>query len=343
MTILVTGNQGYIGPILAELLIAEGHQVIGYDTGYYSGAELYTIPNNIRQIAKDIREVAREDLENVDAVVHLAGLSTDPLGELDKRLTEDINFKATVKLAKLSKDAGVKRFVYAASQSMYGIANTDHELEEDEEKNPITAYARTKWEAEQEIKKFNSDDFVVVAFRPSTVFGASPNLRCDIVFNSLVASAYTTGNIEIKSDGTPWRPVVHVQDVSNAFIAGIEAPAALVAGQSFNIGIPNGNYTVRDLAEAAQRAVPGSKLKFTGEHGPDARTYRVSFKKILSVLKDYYKPAWGLDAGGKELVDLFRRVNFTETQFRGRPAIRLEQIKYLLREKKLDENLLWQK
>lgn len=343
MTILITGNQGYIGPILITMLLEKGHRVVGYDTGYYAGAELFTIPNKITQITKDIRDVTREDLAGVDAVIHLAGLTTDPLGALDARLTEDINFKATVRLANLAKEAGVKRFVYAASQSMYGVANTDHELDEDAPKNPVTAYARTKWEAEQEIKKLDADDFIVASFRPSTVFGPSPNLRCDIVFNSLVASAYTTGNIEVKSDGTPWRPVVHIEDVSRAFIAGIEAPRALVGGQSFNVGIPNGNYTVRDLAEAAQRAVPGSKLKFTGEHGPDSRTYRISFKKILSVLKDYYRTAWDLDKGGKELVDFFERVHFTEAQFRGRPAIRLEQIKHLLRENKLDENLRWRR
>ncbi|MBI2278866.1 MAG: NAD(P)-dependent oxidoreductase [Candidatus Brennerbacteria bacterium] len=341
MTILITGNRGYIGPILVEMLLAKGYEVVGYDAGYYAGNELYTTKNEIKQITKDVREIKEEDLNGVDVVIHLAGLSTDPLGELDERLTEEINFRATIKLARLARSAGVKRFVYASSQSMYGVADTDYELDEDAPKNPVTAYARTKWEAEQELGKLDSDDFTVTSFRPSTVFGPSPNLRCDIVFNSLVASAYTTGNIEIKSDGTPWRPVVHIKDVSRAFIAGIEAPRELVGGQSFNVGIPNGNYTVRELAEAAQRAVPGSKLKFTGEHGPDSRTYRVSFKKILSVLKDYYKPEWDLDKGGEELIAFFKRVNFTEAQFRGRPAIRLEQIKYLLRGKKLDENLLW--
>ena len=198
-----------------------------------------------------------DDFTGIDAVIHLAALSNDPLGELDPRLTEEINFKGTLRVAELAKQAKVKRFVYASSQSMYGVADTSHELAEDEA-GPygVTAYARTKWDAELALKKMSSPNFAVVCFRPSTVFGASPRLRCDIVFNNLVACAYTTGKIEIKTDGTPWRPVVHIKDVSNAFIAGLEAPLELVMGESFNVGIPNGNYTVRDLAEAAQRSVP---------------------------------------------------------------------------------------
>jgi nucleoside-diphosphate-sugar epimerase len=173
------------------------------------------------------------------------------------------------------------------------------------------------------------------------VFGASPNLRCDIVFNNLVASAYTTGKIEIKSDGTPWRPVVHIKDVCSAFIAGLEAPKELVAGQSFNVGIKNGNYTVRQLAASAKEVVPGSSLIFTGEHGSDSRTYRVSFKKILSVLKDYYKPEWDLIRGGKELVEFFDKINFTEEMFRGRKCNRLAQLKYLVEKQKLNKDLSW--
>jgi nucleoside-diphosphate-sugar epimerase len=203
----------------------------------------------------------------------------------------------------------------------------------------ITIYAKTKWQAECKLKELGSRDFVVVSFRPSTVFGASPRLRCDIVYNNLVGCAYTTGKIEIKSDGTPWRPVVHIRDVSSAYIAGLEAPETLVANQAFNVGIPNGNFTVRDLGEAAQRAVKGSQLIFTGEHGSDSRTYRVSFKKILTVLKDYFKPEWDLDRGGKELVELFKKVHFTEEQFRGRTTNRLKQLEYLKQTHKLNMEL----
>lgn len=342
MRILVTGNQGYVGSVLTEFLNARGHAVVGFDTGYYDGCELYPPAQAARQIRKDILHTSPDDFIGIDAVIHLAALSNDPLGELEPRLTEDINLQAALRLADLAKDAGVKRFIYSSSQSMYGVSPTDAELEEDSsEKNPVTAYARTKWEAEEKLKEMNSGDFTVVCFRPSTVFGVSPMLRCDIVFNNLVACAYTTGKIEIKSDGTPWRPVVHVQDVAKAFLAGLEAPAELIAGQSFNVGVLNGNYTVRDLAEAAQRAVPGSVLVFTGEHGHDSRTYRVSFKKILDVLKDYYQPEWDLDRGGEELVGLFKKINFTEEQFRGRACNRLKQIQFLKGENKLNENLQW--
>lgn len=342
MTILLTGNKGYIGSVLGRVLTEKGYNVVGFDTGYYDGHELYPIKPLWRQINKDIRDITHNDLKGIDAVVHLAALSNDPLGEFNPDLTQNINFLATLKLARLAKKVGVKRFIYASSQSMYGIADTSHELSEDEA-GPYgeTAYAKTKWEAEQELKKLSSSNFIVVCMRSSTVFGASPRLRCDIVFNNLVGSAYATGKIEIKSDGTPWRPVVHVLDVSEAFVAGLEAPKELVNGESFNVGIPNGNYTVKDLALAAQRALPGSTLTFTGEEGSDARTYRVSFKKILSVLKDYYKPQWDLDRGGKELVDLFKRVNFTKEQFSGATCNRLLQIRYLVDSHKLNADLRW--
>lgn len=344
MNILVTGNKGYIGAVLVESLLAKGYKVVGYDIDYYADCQIYEFNQPVRQIKKDIREVNIHDLEGVDAVIHLAALSNDPLGQLDQSLTEEINFKGTLRLAEYAKKAEVKRFIYSSSQSMYGISQSDSELDEDNSsKNPITAYARTKWEAECRIKEINSRDFCIVCLRPSTVFGASPKLRCDIVFNNLFACAYTTGRIEVKSDGTPWRPVVHVRDVSNAFIAALEAPLDLVSGQSFNVGIKDGNYTVRELAEAAQRAVPGSSLIFTGEHGCDSRTYRVSFKKILSVLKDYYNPVWDLDKGGRELIDLFRKIGLTEEQFRGRTCNRLQQLNYLIQNKKLDKELKWRR
>ncbi|MDP3794930.1 MAG: NAD(P)-dependent oxidoreductase [bacterium] len=327
MKVLLTGNQGYIGAVLTELLLARGYDVVGYDTGYYAACALEAPAVPTRQIVKDIRDVTAENLQGVDAVAHLAALSNDPLGELAPELTDQINRDASITLARLAKAAGVRRFVYASSQSMYGTSDIDAELDEDaSSKNPVTAYARTKWEAEQELRKLADKRFTVVCLRPSTVFGASPMLRSDIVFNNLVGCAYTTGKIEIKSDGTPWRPVVHVRDVASAFIAGLEAPAALVNAQAFNVGIPDGNFTVRDLAQAARRAVPGSTLVFTGEHGQDARTYRVSFAKILTVLKDYYRPQWDLDRGGRELVDFYKRTGFSEGQFRGSMTNRLKCI-----------------
>lgn len=330
MKILVTGNLGYIGSVLVPILIKKGYEVIGYDIGYYKDCLLYDDLVKIHQINKDIRDVSLEDLRGIDAIIHLAALSNDPLGELSPGLTEEINLMGTLRIAELAKKVGVKRFIYSSSQSMYGISKTDTELEEDNsEKNPITSYARTKWDAELALNKLQSDSFIIVSFRPSTVFGASARLRCDIVFNNLVACAFTTGKIEIKSDGTPRRPVVHVKDVCSAYIAGLIAPKELVAGRSFNVGIPDGNFTVRQLAEAAQRAVPGSELTFTGEHGNDARTYVVSFNRILTELSDFYKPEWDLDRGGRELIELFNKVNFNVDDFRGTKTNRLNQLSSL--------------
>jgi len=341
MKVLVTGNRGYVGIILTQMLLDKNYDLIGLDIDYYKGWELEPINQSNPQITKDIRAVNQQDVEGMDAVIHLAALSNDPLGELAPQLTEEINLRSTIKLAELAKSVGVKRFVYASSQSMYGVSDTRNELDEvNSEKNPVTAYARTKWEAELELKKMHSDAFVVVCFRPSTVFGASPRLRCDIVFNNLVACAYTTGKIEILSDGTPWRPVVHVRDVCQAFIAGLVAPAELVGGKAFNVGIPNGNFTVRDLAEAAQRSVPGSDLVFLNEH-TDPRTYRVSFRRILSELKDYFQPEWDLEKGGKELVKYFIKVNFTEDDFRGPKCNRMKQLEILRKQNKLNRDLKW--
>jgi nucleoside-diphosphate-sugar epimerase len=329
MKIMVTGDRGYIGAVLMPILIKKGYEVTGYDSGFFVDNVLEEFEDGYPKITKDIRDVTMDNLHGVDGIIHLAGLSNDPLGEFSPKLTEDINYNGTMRLAELAKDAGVSRFIYASSQSMYGISDTSGELDEDDsEKKPVTAYAIAKWNAEQKLHSMTSDNFVVTSLRPSTVFGASPRLRCDIVFNNLVACAYTTGKIEIMSDGTPWRPVVHIKDVCSAFIAGLEAPAEIVSGRAFNVGIPNGNFTVRDIAEAAQRAVPESELIFTGEH-TDPRTYRVGFKRILTELQDYYKPEWDLDMGGKELVEMFDRIGFTEKQFRGKETIRLQQLTYL--------------
>jgi len=329
MRVLVTGDQGYIGSVLVGVLQDKGYEVSGLDIGFFSDNLLDKGLDNYPRITKDIRDIEPTDLEDIDAVIHLAALSNDPLGEFSPKLTHEINTFGSINLAECARKAGAKRFIFSSSQSMYGISKLDNELDEDSsQKNPVTAYASAKWDAEQGLSKMNSDDFMVTSFRPSTVFGASPRLRSDIVFNNLVASAYTTGKIEIMSDGTPWRPVVHVKDVCKAFIAGLEAPSSILAAKAFNVGILNGNFTVRDLAEAANRSVPNSKLVFTGEH-QDSRTYKVSFKRILSDLSTFYDPNWDLDKGGKELVDFFDNINFTEAQFRSRQTIRLKQLMYL--------------
>ncbi len=342
MKILVTGNNGYIGTVLVEELFKKNYEVIGYDIDYFYDCNLTNKNNKLtKQIKKDIRNITEDDLDGIDIVIHLAGLANDPLGEFDPKLTDEINYQSTIKIAELSKIKKVKRFIYASSQSMYGVSDLQEELdEEDSKKNPVTAYAKTKWEAEKKIKNLDNNDFTVVMFRPSTVFGVSPRLRCDIVYNSLVASAYTTGKIEILSDGSPWRPVIHVKDLCNAFISGIEAPKELVSGQSFNVGIKNGNFTVKDLAESAQRVVTGSELVFLNQH-TDPRTYKVSFKKILTTLKDYFKPEWSLDKGGYELVNFFRDVNFSENDFRNEKVNRLKKLESLIQKKKINNKLEW--
>lgn len=341
-SVLVTGDKGYIGSVLTERLAQLDYQIFGLDTGFYEAQTIAPTFEDYQSVRKDIREIDSSDLEGIDAVIHLAGLSNDPLGELAPQLTEKINFEATMRLANLAKAAGVKRFVYSSSQSMYGIADDENgELDEDAPKNPITAYARTKWDAELALLDMASDDFAVVCFRPSTVFGFSPRLRTDIVFNNLLCCAYTRGRIEIKSDGSPWRPVIHVQDVCSAFIAGLQAPAALIQKQSFNVGIRNVNYRVRDIADAVHALLPESELLYTGEHGSDSRTYQVCFDKINDQLGEYFKPSWSLLDGGKDMLEKFAQYGFSEADFSGITTNRLNCLKALLEQGELNEQLQW--
>ena len=340
MTVLVTGNLGYIGSVLTPALTRRGYRVRGFDSGLFADCTLSEVEAPRDQIWRDIRAIEAVDVEGLDGVIHLAGLSNDPLGELDPSLTQAINFDATVRLGELARNAGVRRFVYASSQSMYGISDSDQALDEDlSEKLPLTAYAKTKWEAELALMSMRAPGFEVTAFRPSTVFGASPRLRCDIVFNNFMACAFTTGSIEIKSDGKPRRPAVHVLDVCEAFIAGLEADASLVDGRAFNVGVADGNYTVRQLALAAQAAVPGTDLVFTGEHGSDSRTYTVGFDRILGELGSHFNPSWDLDRGGAELVRFFRETGFEERHFRGGVCNRLIRIGELIEAGRIDESL----
>lgn len=338
MKILVTGNLGYIGTIVTEVL-SSSYEVVGLDNGLYEECLLKKEIKPTKQINKDIRDIDISDLEGIDAIIHLAALSNDPLGELNPDLTNQINFLAVKKIADLAKKNGVKRFIYASSQSMYGISTSIDELDEyTSEKNPVTEYAKTKWNAEKYLTSLNDKNFLVVCFRPSTVFGASPRLRCDIVFNNFMACAYTAGKIEIKSDGSPWRPVVHVRDVTAALISGLNAPKDLIAGKSYNVGIENGNYTVKNLADIVQKVMPDCDIIFTKEHLVDPRSYKVSFDRILNDLKDYYKPQWDLEKGAYELLNFFKEVNFTEKDFRGPKTNRIINIKSKL-ENRIDSDL----
>lgn len=340
MRILVTGNQGYIGSVLSPRLAALGHDVEGLDCGYFRDCIVGKAPDEIHTLARDIRDVLPQDVAGFDAIVHLAGLSNDPLGELVPGVTEDINFRATMRLAELARDAGVQRFVYSSSQSMYGISTSDSELDEDDsEKAPVTSYARTKWAAEVALRAMATTDFLTVSFRPSTVFGVSPRQRCDIVFNNLVGAGFTAGVISVKSDGTPWRPVVHVRDACQAFEAGITAPGELLNGRAFNVGPLDGNYTVNDLASAAQAVNPGSSLEFTGEHGKDSRTYRISFERINRELRDYFQPEWDLHTGGVELTAHWSEIGFTREMFDGPMCNRLARLRELQAQGAISEDL----
>tara|TARA_Y200000002_G_C22589103_1_gene624372 strand:+ start:12 stop:1037 length:1026 start_codon:yes stop_codon:yes gene_type:complete len=329
MQILVTGNLGYIGSVLTEKLQKLNYDVTGWDIGYFESCLISQYLNLKKQIRKDLRKVDETDIKNFDVIIHLAGLSNDPLGEFMPELTDQINYSATMKLALLAKKNGVKRFIFASSQSMYGISNTELELDEDNsKKEPITAYAKTKWKAEQELMRLADDNFCVVALRPSTVFGPSPRFRSDIVYNNLIGCAFTTKKIEIWSDGSPWRPVIHVDDVCSAFISCLIAPSKDINKEAFNVGAPGGNYTVRDLALAAKECSPESELVFLNKLGKDERTYKINFDKISTVLKEF-KPKWDLIHGGNQLIDFFKKINFSEEDFRGKKTIRLKQLSYL--------------
>ena len=339
--ILVTGNLGYIGPILVLRLKSLGFRVRGLDSGLYLSHSLQPIFQPDEQIIKDIRDIDVNDIKDVDGIIHLAGLSNDPLGALTPSLTEEINFDATISLAEQAKSVGIKRFVFASSQSIYGAAPDGAIIDEDSLSNinPLTAYADTKWRAEQKLSTMLDNAFCPVFLRPATVFGMAPNLRVDIVFNSFIGSALTTGNVEIKSDGSPWRPVIHVWDVCTAFILGLISHPEVVAGQAFNVGIKDGNFTVRQIAEAAQRLLPSTTIIYTGEHGRDQRSYQVDFGKIYSTFGSHFKPIFTLESGGASMITALKQIQFNEVDFRGPRCNRLVCINQLLNERLIGNDL----
>lgn len=352
MNILVTGNQGYIGSIMTKMLLDKGYQATGFDTGFYNGCNFSSKADKtnllyfgecsfgINQIKKDIRDISLENLEGIDAIIHLSGLSNDPLSIFVPQLTDEINFQATVRLAKLAKEKGIKRFIFASSCSMYGIAE-DEPVSEESSLAPVTAYAVSKADSEKALSEMADEKFSPIFLRPGTAYGISPMLRCDLVVNNLTGWAFTTGKIKIMSDGTPWRPVIHVEDFCRGFIACLEAPIELVHNQAFNLSQNSENYQIREIAEAVKEVVPGCEIKYTGEHGADSRTYKVSFDKISTVLKDYFKPAWNLKKGVKQIYEAFKEHGLTQEEFIGHKYVRLNQLKKLIAEKKINENLFW--
>lgn len=343
MNVLVTGNNGYIGAVLTQLLLGRGYSVTGLDTNYYGGCEFneYTYPK-LKQISRDIRSVTLKDLEGVDAVIHLAALSNDPLGAFDAKLTDDINYLATVHLAKLAKEAGARRFLYASSCSMYGIAG-EEAVTENSKLAPVTEYAISKVKSEEALTRMASSSFSPVYLRAATAYGVAPMLRCDLVVNNLTGWAYTTGKIKIMSDGTPWRPTIHVEDLARAYIACLEAPVELVHNQPFNVGQNKENYQIKGIADIVKKVVPGCTVEYTYEHGSDSRTYKVNFDKITDTLKNYFKPQWDVEKGVRQLYAAFKAHGLTLEEFTGSKYIRLNQLKVLVDKKAIDEKLFWRR
>lgn len=341
MKVLLTGHLGYIGAVLAPMLESRGHVVSGFDTAFFAEKWMQPGPATPTTAYRlDVRQIEPEHLQGIDAVVHLAALSNDPMGQLDPALTDAINHRASVRLARLAREARVRRFVFASSCSLYGSADNSKPLDETAPFNPVSAYARSKVEAEAGIALLAHDDFSPVFLRSATVYGLSPAMRFDLVANNLVGWALTTGAIRLESDGTPWRPLVHVEDVAKAYIAAVEAPQEIVQNEAFNVGRDDQNFQVREIAEIVRHAVPGCLVELAPNAGPDARSYRVSFAKAARGLPGF-QPQWTLEAGVRQIVDFFRQRGLRQAEFQSAPYVRLAQLRHLVDTGQLDHKLYW--
>ncbi len=339
MKILVTGHNGYIGTVLTPILVAEGYDVVGLDSDFYQQCTLGAGVPHIPEMRKDIRDVRPDDLVGFDAIIHLAALSNDPLGNLNPDLTYEINHKASVHLAEMAKRVGVPRFLFSSSCSTYGAAG-DQMITEQAAFNPVTPYGHSKVFAERDVARLADGDFCPTFLRNATAHGVSPRHRFDIVLNDLVAWAVTTGRVYLKSDGSPWRPIVHVEDISRAFLAVLNAPRDVVFNQAFNVGTNEENYRIRELAEIVKETVPGCRVEYAEGAAPDKRTYRVDFSKIARALPGF-KPQWTARRGAQELFEAYQKHGLTLDEFEGPKFKRMDRIRQLLSTGQLDETLRW--
>jgi nucleoside-diphosphate-sugar epimerase len=339
MKILLTGSRGYIGTVMAPFLVKAGHEVVGIDTDLYRRCTFGSWKESIHTIEKDVRELRVSDVRGFDAVIHLAALSNDPLGDLNPNLTYDINHLASVRLAALAKEAGVPRFAFASSCSNYGAAG-DAPVDEESELNPVTAYGESKVRVERDVRPMADDSFSPTFLRCATAYGASPRLRFDIVLNNLVAWAFASGKVFLKSDGSPWRPIVHIEDISRAFLAVLTAPRETVHAQSFNVGRNDQNYRIREIAQIVKETVPGCEIEFAQDAGPDKRNYRADFSKIARVLPGF-QPQWDARKGAKQLYETYKAIGLKLEDFEGPRYRRIDQIKRLMGSGNLGADLRW--